>query len=101
MRTSTYATMVIDSLLGGRSSISGGPGNQTGRHADNQGWMQARQTLHKGVSTRHDIITAIGHPQEATSQDGRKVCVWKNHPAPALTVYFDDDDVVVDYRIAS
>ncbi len=105
MRTSTFATMVIDSLLAGRSSTSGGSGHQTGRHSDSRGWMHARQTLHKGVSTRNDVIMAFGHPEEATRQDGRQVCVWKRLPArtpsPMLTVYFDEDDVVVDYRIAS
>jgi hypothetical protein len=101
MRTSTYTAMVFGSLLGDGSPIAGTPGNKTDQEADCQEGTQAGLTLHKGVSTRHDIITVMGHPQEATSQDGRKVCVWKNHPAPALTVYFDDDDVVVDYRIAS
>jgi hypothetical protein len=101
MRTSTYTAMVFGSLLGDDSPIAGTPGNETDQKADAQGGTHAGLTLHKGVSTRHDVIAAIGHPQEATSQDGRKVCVWKNRPAPALTVYFDDDDVVVDYRIAS
>ncbi len=105
MRTSTFTTMVFDSLLAGRSSVTGGPDNDTGRHADGQGWMQARHTLHKRVSTRNDVIMAFGHPQEVTRQDGRQVCVWKSLPSrtppPMLIVYFDEDDVVVDYRIAS
>jgi len=105
MRTSTFTTMVIDSLLAGRSAIAGGPGNETGRHGDGASWMQAVHTLHKGVSTRNDVIMAFGSPVEATHRDGRQVCVWKHLPArtpsPMLTVYFDDDDVVVDYRIAS
>ena len=105
MRTSTFPAMVIDSLLAGRSSIAGGPGNETGRHGDSQSWMQASQTLQKGVSTRSDVIMAFGNPEEATRRDGRQVCVWKHRPAsapsPMLTVYFDDDDVVVDYRVAS
>ncbi len=105
MRTSTFATMVIDSLLAGRSSISGGSAHQPGRHCDGQSWMQAKQTLHKGVSTRNDVIMAFGRPEEVTRRDGRQVCVWKRLPArtpsPMLTVYFDEDDVVVDYRIAS
>ncbi len=105
MRTSMFTTMVIDSLLAGRTSIAGGPGNETGRHGDDESWMQAGHALHKGVSTRNDVIMAFGHPEEATHQDGRQVCVWKHLPArtpsPMLTVYLDDDDVVVDYRIAS
>ena len=105
MRTSTFTTMVIDSLLAGRGSIAGGPGNEPGRDGDGESWMQAGHTLHKGVSTRNDVIMAFGHPEEATRQDGRQVCVWKRlptrAPSPTLIVYFDDDDVVVDYRIAS
>ena len=103
MRTSTFTTMVIKSLLAGRSSIAGGPGNEPGRHDDGPDLMQAGQTLHRGVSTRSDVILAFGDPEEATCQNGRQVCVWKDLPAtsPTLTVYFDDDDVVVDYRIAS
>ncbi len=105
MRTSTFTTMVIDSLLTGRSSIAGAPGNETGAHDSGQSWMQAAQSLHKGVSTRNDVILAFGDPEQVTRQDGRQVCVWKHlptrTPSPMLTVYFDDDDVVVDYRIAS
>ena len=92
MRTSTFTTMVIDSLLAGRSSIAGGPGNEIG-------------TLHKGVSTRNDVVTAFGDPEEATREGNRQVCVWSRlsamTPSPRLIVYFDEDDVVVDYRIAS
>ena len=105
MRTSTFTTMVFESLLAGRSSVADGAGHDGGRHADGQGWMQAGQVLHRGVSTRNDVITAFGHPEEATRQDGRPVWVWKRlptkAPSPTLIVYFDDDDVVVDYRIAS
>ncbi len=102
MRTSTFTTMVIDSLLTGRSSIAGGPGNEPDRRGGGGSWMHARQTLRNGVSTRNDVILAFGDPQEATREDGRQICVWKPLPAasPTLTVYFDDDDLVVDYRIA-
>jgi hypothetical protein len=93
--------MVFRSLLGDGSPIAGTPGNVTSHEADSQDLTQAGLTLHKGVSTRDDVITAFGQPEKATRQDGRQVCTWKRLPAPTLTVYFDDDDVVVDYRIAS
>ncbi len=101
MRTSTYTAMVFGSLLGDGSPIAGTPGNEIGHEADGRGQTQAGHTLHKGVSTRNDVVMAFGHPEEVTRQDGRQVCVWKRLPAPTLTVYFDDDDVVVDFRIAS